>query len=824
MVGLVSACIPACCVAATFNERIAAYTDPANAIVLTEGEAFALPAPEGGASYVNMSAHRFLAIDGNTLTAKNAGIGAFQVKDSSGALVATVPVFVTPADRQIDNIYIFKFGNASKYNWSNPASWVKYGSAVQDGFPNGENDAAFIPIPCTKTFTVTVDGSFSLASLYCSTYVNGPWNYQHSINGGVGDGTSSLTFFGITGKNPVPAKFMLAGQQSSGEIVSYKIGGSSLTERIAFRIGRGTLDVDCGGPTDRVFSESDARSNRIWFNSGVTYDIPSDCTLRFVNGIRRRRTFVMDDQMNNVFHISIAGDVFIGSGTLEFDSCSAILLCDNALRNFTGRIRSQSLNYIRNQNSNRSCILWSGMVDAPEAIGEINGFCDRNFNAANGVGAWGSGNSHGYGDPNKLLGNGLPGLGLIMNGGILQLLGLKKTGSDETFLKRADGKYEGLYRTGALCVGKGFSYIDNSYSGTDGDWVISHFIADSVVHSDPCGTLRVSDAHFIRKMSAIGTYPSETTLGDMSGFYVGYKGLPNYANNIFPIVPWAIGQSDTGNSGEPYKYFWWLGTDANGNVVRNGDRTHIDRNSMQQNQNCYVNGDINLETDKVVNSLILRNRDGNKKMYLGAGRTLTIRSGGLGLEDTKSSIGTREGGMNNGTLIFPEKAFVYATSNDEANPNQIWAKIKAEKGLVSGYCGNLLLGGDQSGIMGELTINNGTLQFGSVDGVDGCQLGVKTIRAIGGNTVIRINKEGVLEDKMVRFECPAGFSPKFKLPNGVVERCYKFYIDGKSIKSGSYGSSESDAVNRDDEHFTGTGQLIVRRDDIGVGFSMVFRP
>lgn len=797
---------------------LAELCDPETAPVLAVGGKLILPELKGSAALLNKSAHRFLSITDNVITALDEGIGAVKVTDESGVNLGVAAIFIKPVNRPVDRVFIWKGWSGSDKLWSKPANWRKYGSSTNTEVPDGERDIAFVPSTQNNS-TLNVDGSFALTGLYYAQIEDLEKNDQYIV-GNKSDGSASLTFYGIEGKKPASAKFMAA-SMSSSNVMYFRARGTGLSTKITFKVGRGTLELDCGGPTDKVKGSSDTAHVMCWYtdNSNGVYDIPAGCMLRLVNGVRYGQIGGNDEMWNNQ-HVYIgAADVFTGSGTIELASNSPVSLGNYSLHSFHGTVRSQSLNYIRGLDSNRSCIVWTENVDAPDVAGEINGYSTREFSTAYGVGTWGSGNGHSYGAPDSLLGTCLPGKRMEINGGILKLLGLNKSGTDTTFRKRSDGAYEGLYQTSELVIGKGLSNIDNGYnSARSGNGVISHLVADRVTHSDPCGTLRVSDSHF-RNAAAFGSYRTETTLTGISNHIVGYTGAPNYSDNIFPIVPWAIGNSD--GSAET---FWWLGFDANGNVIRNGNRTNIDRNNMQPNQNAYVNGHIDIAADKDVNSLVLYN-DGSRSKTLGNGRKLTIRSGGLGLEKNGSALGTQTGGSANGTVVFPEKAFVFATASSESQPNQIWSTIIAEKGFVSGYCGQLLLAGDQNGIKGELTINNGMLQLGSMDGTVACQLGgVTEVRAIGGNTVLRINKAGVLDGKTVRLECPGGFGPRLELKESAQEHCYKLYIDGQSIHSGTWGATGSGAPNIDDEHFSGPGVLVVQRDDAGIGFSMVFRP
>lgn len=798
-----------------FDAQIKAYLNPTSALVMVEGESINLPALGGGAAYENLSGHRFLSIDGNVLTALSAGIGSFKAYNKDGIFLGIVPVFIKPSGRQFDRVFIFKQEPKNQFTWSDSSTWAQPGCYENADFPDGINDLVFIPAQ-RHGDVLLVDGSYSLASLFMS-YIQDAFSLTFTLQGSLADGSASLSFYGTTGKKGCPAVLMAAHQGKTYGL-NFNLRGSNLASKLNINVARGDLNLDCGGPLGTATMPNSDDHMLRWYSDSafIVFNVPSGSTLRLVNGIRHGG--FGDSQMGAQDHVRFSGaDMFTGNGVIEFNSNSSIGFWSYSFRSFTGTVRSQTLNYIRNLHENRSGIFWTVNVDSPELVGEINGYVTREFNPSKGVGAWVSGNSHGYGDPGSMLGNGLPGKLLVLNGGDFYLYGFNKTGSDTTFTKRSDGYYEAHYETEELRIGKGLSYLSNAYNvDRSATGVIAHFEADTLTHSDPCGTFRVSDPHF-RLNLPVGSKRAETRLRNFSSYYVGYNSSPNYSSNIFPIVPWAIGQSD-----DDATYFWWLGVNEEGYVMRRGNRTNVDRNAMQVNQNAYVNGHFNLSADKNVNSLILRNT--NETKTLGTARTLTIQSGALGLENENSSLGTQTGGMDNGAVVFEHKAFVYPTSNNSNKPNQIWSRVRALDGFVVGYPGYLLLAGDQSQIKGELTLNNGTTMLGSLDGTVPCYLGVDEVRAIGGNTVLQINMDGSLDGKIVRFEGPGGLLPKFNLKNAQTEYCNKLYIDGVTLRSGIWGATGSGAPNINDTLFTGTGTLCIRHDDLNVGFSMVFRP
>ena len=806
-----------------FKEAILPYTGFDNALVMSVGDTFTLPDTDGGGIYVNYSGHRFLSIEDNTLTALSAGIGMFDVYNTDYIYVGRVYVFIKPTDRPVGNAYVLKSCNTTtSFNWSDPANWRLLGSDVNESYPDGETDIAFVPYFTANT-TVYVDGSYDLTGLYISWLTENS-NCSGYLKGAVSDGSAALSFYGTTGKNAAPAEFMAASQAGSN-VFGFYPRGDAAASKITFKIAKGDLNIDCGGPTDKTLSGNSSAYLIRWWNDKVHcgFDIPEGSTMRLVNGIRKQS--FGDDQEWSVQHVSWSSvDIFTGAGTLELNSRSAVNLGDNSLRSFKGTVRSQSLNYLLNfgVGNRRSGIVWSKNVNATNVIAEINGYVTRDFSPQYGVGAWTSGIYHGtYSSKNESMnGNGLPERGLFMNGGALLLYGLDRAGNDDVAWKRSDGGYEAHCQTAEFHIGKGLSYFSN-YQNNDprnDPNIISHFIADKMVHSDSCGTLRVSDVNYRNKKTEVGSYRAETQFHGFADYYVGNTTVEDESKNIFPIVPWIIGDSD-GNA----SYFWWAGVDDDDYVVMRGRRTGMAPDDVtDENVNVYYVGNVSIKTDKTFNSLIIR--DNAKTQTLGEGRTLTLKSGGLGLEDVNSGIGTQTGGEANGNLVFPEKAFVYATSGNETQPDQLWAKISAPMGFVAGYAGHLLLGGDQSGIKGEFTVNNGTVQFGSMDGTVACTNGAETVRAIGGNTVLRLNAPGGLTDKLVYLEGPGGFLPKINLQNAEMETVTKLYLDGTTMRAGVWGATGSGAANIDDDRFSGPGQLRIRHDDLTVGFSMVFRP
>ena len=93
---------------------------------------------------------------------------------------------------------------------------------------------------------------------------------------------------------------------------------------------------------------------------------------------------------------------------------------------------------------------------------------------------------------------------------------------------------------------------------------------------------------------------------------------------------------------------------------------------------------------------------------------------------------------------------------------------------------------------------------------------VPSLSATGGKLVITANASF---DRHVDVSVDGG---KVDLAEGVTMKCGWLYLDGKTEpeQPGTYGSSQSAAQFKDDEHFSGTGVLWARN---GAGTLMLVR-
>ena len=200
-------------------------------------------------------------------------------------------------------------------------------------------------------------------------------------------------------------------------------------------------------------------------------------------------------------------------------------------------------------------------------------------------------------------------------------------------------------------------------------------------------------------------------------------------------------------------------------------------------------------------------------LSVGADRTLTITSGGLILGGAGTAIGL-PGRDDNGALVLGDAThpgYVWVKSYTGA-PAQIWAPVTAPGGLVSTYTGNLVLGGDQTGIADEIVVNGGTLSLGSADyGItlaDGLP-----IRVCAGAKLILPSRNAVAKSSL-KIDGSGGAFGTVELPvdQRIASVSIRDVFDSEewtTLPEGEYGSSDSSAEFIRDDLFTGPGVLTV---------------
>ena len=206
--------------------------------------------------------------------------------------------------------------------------------------------------------------------------------------------------------------------------------------------------------------------------------------------------------------------------------------------------------------------------------------------------------------------------------------------------------------------------------------------------------------------------------------------------------------------------------------------------------------------DATVNSLRF---DGYGTCNIGAGRVLTVKSGAVFMKNNSALIGG-VGDVNAGTLNFGSAEGVVSVHATQTGT--IGAVIAGSGGLSKVQSGTLILTGVNTYTGpthaggGTLRVGNGSvagrLGAGDVDVHAGAILKVSCVAAIPDGSTVTIRNVG-----------PEMYFGKVDLDGGMNETVNKLYLGDEGMPAGTYGSTSSSAVNKDDRYFSGTGVLTV---------------
>ena len=365
-----------------------------------------------------------------------------------------------------------------------------------------------------------------------------------------------------------------------------------------------------------------------------------------------------------------------------------------------------------------------------------------------------------------------------------------------------------------LSVGAGFNYVTLvDGKGNASGHPINAITVKALSQTDK-GTVVIYDPSLNNNANRSVTNSMFTVL-DWADHAVGGTGYGE--NNIagatddFAIIPWMVA-----NGNDKFEWLQFPAVDANGRLVKPvRTNTNIDTGSSPNANVACSDGYGDLRhgtaTDIVMNSLFINNSAKGAK-YLGADRTLTVKSGGLLLQ-SGSAIGL-SGRDDNGRLVLGDATHpAYVWNRAWGNvTNRIWATVSAPGGFVSTYTGNLELGGDQTGIAGEIVVNGGTLALGDAEHGITLTNGLP-IRVCAGAKLILPSRNAIKKSPL-KIDGSAEAFGKVELP--VNQTCKSLAVrdvyestEWDDLPEGTYGSSESAAEFVRDDIFTGPGVLRV---------------
>jgi hypothetical protein len=770
------------------------------AIVVKAGDSVVFPL--GNSTYSSVDTERFISLDGNVVTALDAGIANVIQNDALGTTLANVVLVIEPEDKAADG-RTFIYNVADNRGWSHPASWTQVGVAVNEDYPNAATDLAYIPVTGSSDITVSIAGTNTVQDLYIGRPETTGRTFR--LQGASAEG-NTLKIVGVRSPDTErPGKLMFTSSASAGAVFFFNLGGAGASNTLLIPV-ESDLDFDFGGPLAKAFA---AGHNDRWTRSDMKYcifNIASNATLNLING-PNRRVIDGDGQQWGAQWYNLGSEKIRGFGVFRIAMSGVFSDWGGAFRFFEGTFVNSVRGNVVKWNGGRGACYWSNNADASNLVLRTEGFTAQ-ISQSSSVGVFAEGTGHSYGTFDGSTKNNLALRGMEFAGGFFEVMGAPKAKTGFSPVLDENGAtvdYEMLNLTRSLTVDGGFSYLANNWSGSTNNPIV-HFCASNLVHQND-GTLYVIDA---RTSANDVTKRAQTEIHGVSDYYVGHTGVEDTANDVFPIIPWMITRAGSSNK----THLWWAFFDSDSIMRRGGTRTNIQLSNVTGSERNAYCADYTtaLTNDVTVNSLALKNN--GKEQKFGVDKTLTVTSGGLILIENGTAIGTAAGAEQNGALSFPNRAYIYATSDNTASPNAIWAPITAPHGLIMGYNGYLVLGGDQTGIDRDIVLNNGTTWLGAKDGTGTIAIDVP-VKLIGGNTKLVLTRANVMNGLDLYLQSAGDYSPKVELSTNVNETCNKFFVDGVTLPHGVYGATGSGAEFIDDEHFSGTGTLEVMYDELG---------
>ena len=780
---------------------VATYASAAGALWLRPGDVATLPDLFGTAFYEVLN-ERFASVEGNVLTAREPGIVGIRCVDASFA-TNIMGVVVLPEAIGGGSVYVYDETKYNDYSWTQAATWKKVdgssraAAATNDSWPKDADDIAILPFYTRAGGAIRHRTDITIGGLYTGD-IKPDAKCEVFLERYKDDTTKTVTFQRTDGE-PVRVQVCPNGYNSDYQ-TQLRLGGYAIDV-----VWASDAVVDCGS------SETDAAAGPVGTfmvqattNPGVSTNTLRGVTLT-IQGFPGRA-------VNGNTCTKALNDVWKGTGTIVKKGNGGIAFPGD-FSGFSGEVIVEGQPPIATMSAPAANVLMrahgadniSATVYGKVAISASNGGLVAAGTTLNGM--LGTG---GQASATPANANQAPVKGLTLVGGTYWAGRIDNT----TWGKGVkDDKVFDF-----LKLGSGLSYVSvqAAYNNNNG-YPINVVTFSEVRRLDDRATLGVFDPSRNSAPNS-ATTNSIVYLPDFASHSVGTAGDCLTAN-VYPIIPWMLANAE--NSWNPGLFAC---VDATGRLVRpTFPNTEIDA-VASEDSNAYVNDkhlDRNAATkpDITVQSLYLNNA--NKNKYLGTGRTLTVKSGGLILQGA-SAIGL-PGRTDNGALVLGDAshpAYVWARAYGN-NTNYLGAAVTAAGGFVAAYPGNLALVGDQTGIADEIAVNAGTLSIGTAAADCSLADGL-SIRVCAGATLLLPTTENAVEKSTIKLD---GFGENFaKVILPVDQKCAKAYIrdqyEGDSweeLPAGTYGSSASGAAHVDDDRFAGTGKLTVGGADAPVG-------
>lgn len=219
-------------------------------------------------------------------------------------------------------------------------------------------------------------------------------------------------------------------------------------------------------------------------------------------------------------------------------------------------------------------------------------------------------------------------------------------------------------------------------------------------------------------------------------------------------------------------------------------------------------------------SLLFGNYGTDRNITFSGDYTLTIPSGQI-MHHNANQVGTPSSKYQ-GTIASDEPVLFWSSTSGGANFRPL---IQAPK-FVQASRYTTIYYDDHSTEGCSYWIPQGTLQLGKSGAEDltaTCKLGTGEVN-VSWSGKLDVQCAGALANVgAIRMTSYRGQGSTWgKISMSVSDTVTKAYVDGKSLKRGTYGATGSGAANIDDVHFSGAGVLTVLKDD-SKGLCLIIR-
>ena len=781
---------------------VATYASAANALWMRPGDTLALPYAAGTAFYQVLN-ERFATMEGNLLTAIEPGIVGIRCVDQHYT-TNIMGVVILPDAIGEGSVYVFdetKFNNT--YDWMRPECWKKVGSNTNDSYPKNADDIAILPF-----YTRAGDQyirhreNITIGGLY-SGMIRPDANAMCALERYKDDTTKTVTF-----------------KRTDGNPVQIVVCPNNDTANNNSRIQLGGYAINAVFESDAVIDGCSSKTNvngpRGFFQIKDTTDggkKPTEtvCTILLQNVTITFKGYPCYKVDGSGSTAAIYG-FWKGTGTLVKEGQGGIVF-NNDLGGFSGSFVLKGEKNLGGINAPASQLsLRAG--GATNVSATVYGVVEVNSNGGitqnNAAGLFGTSAQVGAAPPTTVTtatfngksgprGPDAPAKGLSLFGGTW-------------YAGRIDNKTWGVDARDDkvldyVAVGSGVSYIYLQPRNNNTEGYPINVVTVKELRQTDRGTLAVNDAS---RQKAITEVPATMFYDeDWADHATGAAGDCR-TSSIHPVIPWILAPVNGNGSWDNTAFATF---DENGRLVQE-TRDNINITEAAENANLYMTGkNLDYGTaggDYTINSLYLSNGGNNR--WLGEGRTLRIKSGGLILQGS-SAIGL-PGRTDNGALVLGDAthpAYVWAKAIN-ANTNYLGAAVTAAGGFVSAYPGNLCLVGDQTGIADEIAVNGGTLAIGTA-GADCSLADILPIRVCRGAKLF-LPKSNAVANNPLKIDGSGGAFGAVELPvdqriASVAVRDVFESTEWTTLPAGTYGSSGSGAEFVRDDLFVGPGVLTV---------------